>query len=193
MAEPERFSIYQTGNPVALKDTLGSAFPPAGAGHGPGLVPDPGSTTHSPPLVLGDDAAFHTVASIAPASFTNTSLSFVIDGGGSTPSLGIKAYILIPFACTITSNTLLADQSGSIVVDIFKCTFTQFDAGSTHPVAGDKITASDPPTISSATKAQDTTLTGWTTTISANDVLAFNVNSVSTITRVTLTLGLTKN
>lgn len=119
-------------------------------------------------------------------------IGITIDGGGSAITTGVKGYILVPYACTINSVTLLADQSGSSVVDIWKCTYTQFDAGSTHPVAGDKITASAPPTISSATKAQDTTLTGWTTSISANDVLAFNVNSDTTITRVTLVLKVTK-
>lgn len=115
-------------------------------------------------------------------------IEFVIDGGGSTITTGMKGYIEVPFAATISQATLLADQSGSIVVDVFKCTYSQFDAGSTHPVSGDKITASAPPTISSATKAQDATLTGWTTSISAGDILAFNVNSVTTIQRVTISL-----
>jgi len=118
-------------------------------------------------------------------------IEFVIDGGGATITTGSKGYIEVPFACTITRSTLLADQSGSVVVDIFKCTYAQFDAGSTHPVSGDKITASAPPTISSASKAQDSTLTGWTTAILAGDILAFNVNSVTTIQRVTVSLKVT--
>ncbi len=120
------------------------------------------------------------------------SLTFVIDGGGSTITTGVKGDLEIPFACTIVRATLLADQSGSIVVDIFKCTYAQFD-DSTHPVSGDKITASAPPTISSATKAQDSTLTGWTTAITAGDILRFNVNSVSTCQRVTLSLKVKKS
>jgi hypothetical protein len=34
-------------------------------------------------------------------------------------------------------------------------------------------------------------LTGWTTSISAGDTLRFNLNSVTTITRVVLTLTVT--
>lgn len=120
-------------------------------------------------------------------------IAFVIDGGGSAITTGMKGYLEIPFACTITAATLLADQSGSIVVDIFKCTYSQFDAGSTHPVSGDKITASAPPTISSTTKSQDTTLTGWTKAITAGDILAFNVNSITTCQRVTVSLTVTKS
>lgn len=120
-------------------------------------------------------------------------IEYVIDGGGATITTGVKGYLEIPFACTINRSTLLADQSGSIVVNIWKTTYSAFDAGSTHPVVGDKITASAPPTLSTATKAQDSTLTGWTTSISAGDILAFNVDSVTTCQRVTLSLKVTKS
>ncbi len=72
--------------------------------------------------------------------------------------------------------------AGSLVVDIFKCTYTQYDGGATHPVVGDSITASAKPTLSSATKSKDATLTGWTRTISIDDILRINVDSASGIT-----------
>lgn len=114
-------------------------------------------------------------------------LQFVIDGGGSVLTTGIKGYLQVDFACTLQQVTLLADQTGSVVVDIFKCNFANF-APPTHPAVADKITASAPPTISSALKAQDATLSGWTVAVSAGDILGFNVNSVTTIQRVTVDL-----
>ena len=120
-------------------------------------------------------------------------LGFLIDGGGSAITSGTKGYISIPFACSIVSATLLADQSGSCVLDLWRCTYAQFDAGSTHPVVGDSITASAQPTLSSANKYQDTTLTGWTTMLNADDVLAFHLNSSSTIQRLTIALGITRS
>jgi hypothetical protein len=48
------------------------------------------------------------------------------------------------------------------------------------------------PTLSSAQKSEDTTLTGWTTALSAGDILRFNVDSVAIIARVTLALALTR-
>jgi len=83
---------------------------------------------------------------------------------------------------------VLADQTGSIVVDIWKDSYANFP-----PTDADSITASAPPTISSAQKSQDSTLTGWTTSISAGDILAFNVDSCSTIARVTLSLKVEKS
>lgn len=111
------------------------------------------------------------------------SITFVIDGGGSAITTGVWGFLEIPFDCTITQVTLLADQTGSIVIDIWKDTYANFP-----PTNADSITASAPPTISSAVKAQDATLTGWTTSITAGDILAFNVDSATTVERVTLSL-----
>ncbi len=119
-------------------------------------------------------------------------INFVIDGAGSTVTTGLKGYLQMNQTLSIVSATLLADQSGSVVVDIFKCTYAAFDV-STHPVSGDKITSSTPPTISTAVKSTDSTLTSWTTTITAGDILAYNVNSATTITRVTVNLKCRKS
>jgi hypothetical protein len=99
----------------------------------------------------------------------------------------VKGDLQIPFACTITSWTLMADQSGSIVVDVWKDTLANYP-----PTVADSITGSALPTITSASSATSSTLTGWTTSINANDVLRYNVNSASTITRVTLSLSVTR-
>ena len=113
-------------------------------------------------------------------------IEFIIDGGGTTITTGVKGYLEIPFACTINRATILADQSGSIVVDIWKDTYANYP-----PVDGDSITASAPVTISSATKNQDSSLSGWTTSISAGDILGYNVDSISTCERVTVSLKVT--
>ncbi len=126
--------------------------------------------------------------SVAATLATNlklASISFVIDGGGSTITTGSKGFVVVPYACTINNNTLLADQSGSIVLDIKKSTYSGFPSTTT-------IVASAAPTLSSAQKSQDTTLTGWTTSIAAGDVLEWSVTSATTVTRVTNNLKVTK-
>lgn len=117
-----------------------------------------------------------------------TAIPFIIDGGGSAITTGVKGFIEVPFACTIQRVTLLADQSGSIVVDIWKDTYANYP-----PTVADTITASAKPTISTATKAQDATLTGWTTSVAAGDVLGFNVDSITTCQRVTVSLKVKKS
>jgi hypothetical protein len=111
-------------------------------------------------------------------------ITYVIDGGGSAISTGVAGDLYLPFAVTLTSATLLADQSGSIAVDIWSDSY-----GNYPPTVEDTITAGTPPTITTADKSQDTSLTSWSVDIPAGSTLRFNVDSVSTITRVTLALG----
>lgn len=153
-------------------------------------------TTHSitdlPPPTEDHEPArkqeLDTHAANKSAHHSNTmALIFIIDGSGSAITIGEKGHLEIPFACTITQVTLLADQSGSIVVDIWKDTYTNFP-----PTNADSITAAAPPTITTAQKSQDSALPGWTTAISAGDILAFSVDSCTAITRITLSLKAVK-
>lgn len=118
-----------------------------------------------------------------PAAALETGLQFVIDGGGSAITTGLKGFLEVPTGMTITEVTALADQTGSIVVDLWKDTYANFP-----PTDADTITAGAEVTISAATKAQDSTLTGWTKTLAKGDVIGFNVDSVSTITRLVISI-----
>jgi hypothetical protein len=112
-----------------------------------------------------------------------TAIMFEKDGNTNVLATGIMGDAYCPFAATITGVTLVADQSGSAVVDIWKAAYSSYP-----PTVANTITAAALPTLSSATKYQDLTLTGWTTAISAGDMLRFNLNSVTTCTRLTLAI-----
>lgn len=127
------------------------------------------------------------LSNVANVNTTVGTIGITIDGGGSAITTGVKGDIRVPFACTITDYEILADQTGSIQIDVWKDTYANFP-----PTDADSITAAAPVVISSATKANDTSLTGWSTSLSAGDILRFNVDSVSTITRVNLSMKVTK-
>lgn len=114
-------------------------------------------------------------------------IPLIVDGAGSAITTGVKGDLVVPFDCTIVSWDILADQSGSIQFDIWNVAYASYPATVTNT-----ITASAKPLISSATKGQSSTLTGWTTSISAGDCLRFNVDSASTVQRVTLNLRAVK-
>lgn len=135
--------------------------------------------------VLGDTIVITEPGLPEPAGVA--SVNVVIDGVGSAISPGLKCFQPIPFDCVITGWTLLAEQSGSIVVDIWKSTYSAFP-----PVVGGSITAAAKPSISGGVKASSSALTGWTVAVSAGDVLAFNVDSASVINRATLSLSLAR-
>lgn len=114
-------------------------------------------------------------------------IGIVLDGASAVITPGVKGYFEVGAACTITGVTLLSTDPaatvGSIVIDIWKAAFVSYP-----PTAGSTITASARPSLVSANKSRDTTLTGWIKTIAAGDILAFNVVSASLVTKVSLTL-----
>ena len=133
-------------------------------------------------------AAGTALPNLTSVSLRLAAIEVIIDGGGSVITTGIKADVLVPFGAQIYRWTLLPDQSGSIVVDIWKDTFANFP-----PTNADTITNSNEPTISSATKADQGHLgivKGWEVGILTGDILRFNVDSVTTITRCTIALSL---
>jgi hypothetical protein len=119
---------------------------------------------------------------IMVATGINT-IHLTIDGQGSVIPTGIAGDLWMDRDCTIISWQLLADQSGSIVVDIWKDTYANYP-----PTNADSITGATPPTIATAVKAQDTSLDDWTVDIARGDTLRFNVDSATTIERVVVAL-----
>jgi hypothetical protein len=116
-------------------------------------------------------------------------MQVLFDYGTAVVASGVQGYMRVPFDCTITSAVVLADQSGTVSVDIWKCTYAQFDPP-TRPVVGDSITGGNPIAVSGATKASSN-LSGWTVALTEGDVLAYSVPSTATsITQITVALGL---
>jgi len=116
---------------------------------------------------------------------TVNDLIFIIDGSGSAITAGSKGYLEVPFACTISQWTLLADVSGSITIGIAKAAYSGFPTTTS-------IVASAAPALSSAQKAQSSSLTGWTTTITAGDIIEFSASSITSVTRITIALKVTR-
>jgi hypothetical protein len=114
-------------------------------------------------------------------------LVFLVDGGGEAITTGVKGYLRVPFNCTIDRATLAADQTGSIQVDIWKSTYAAFP-----PTNANSITGGHEPKITGGNKSEDSLLSGWATSLNEGDILAFNVDSVTGITRVTVSLQVRK-
>lgn len=127
------------------------------------------------------------VASSNAADFV---IPFIIDGGGDTITTGLKGGIYIPFGCTITGWTILemSGNSGAIVVDVWR------DSYANHPpTVADTIAGSEKPTIvATGNKGQDTNLSTWTTSVAADSVIYFNVDSVTSCQRIGIFLHATR-
>jgi len=104
------------------------------------------------------------------------------DGGGSVPTAGTVGLIVIPFDGTIDRWDIVADASGSAVVDVWK------RAGAI-PTDAHRIAGTERPTLSAAQLSSDTSLTTWTTlAVTAGDVFGFELESVTTCTRITVSV-----
>lgn len=121
------------------------------------------------------------------------SLGIEIGDGANVIVTGFKDFIQAQFSGTIIGWTIISvdgavPTSGSIVIDIWKAAYASFP-----PNSSNSITAAARPTVSGANKNTSTVLTGWTTSITAGDILAFNVVSVTSFTKVILQLKINQS
>lgn len=155
-----------------------------------------GSGTFADARIAASNVTQHqaSLSGLAGTQMTNNvrdvAVPFIIDGGGSAITTGLKGGFEVPFSGTIVAARVFAldGNTGSIVIDLWKDTYANFP-----PTVADTITASAKPTISSAVKAEDTTLTGWTTAVTAGDIVFVNVDSIATFTRVLLSLTIRRS
>lgn len=106
------------------------------------------------------------------------------DGAGQALTSGATqtVYFTVPFACTITAWNITVD-TGTATLDVWKIA-----TGTAIPTSANSITAAALPAIASGTAVHSTTLTGWTTSVAANDIMAVNINTVASATKASLIL-----
>lgn len=170
---------------------------PAGPPGDPGPTGATGATgatgPQGPPGIPGEDGAEGPMGPVGPAGTNSVSnaacFEWIVGDGSAVIATGFVGFFLVPFNCTLTEWDIFGDQSGSITFDIWKDTYANFP-----PVVGDSIIGGGgtKPNLTSQAKNKDSTLTGYTTSWSAGDVIGINVDSASTVTRATLALLVTK-
>jgi hypothetical protein len=112
-------------------------------------------------------------------------LYYIIDGNGSVPTPDtLRGTMQMPTNATITGWSLIADQSGSAVVDVLKSTYGLFPSNAS-------IAGSDLPTLASVQKNENIAVSEWATSLSAGDVLQIKLVSCTTCTRLCLTIFVT--
>lgn len=134
--------------------------------------------------------AFRALAAAdVPLNLKRMSIAFQFGDGTNAidSSTEREQWLELNFAGTIEGYSLTADVSGSIVIDLWLDTYANYP-----PTVADTITASAKPTLSSAQKSTDSTLTGWTTAFTRGQTLKAHVDSAATLKAATLTLYIVK-
>ena len=163
-AEPDNSTIKATAGVYAAQSTTIN-----------GVTCTPGSTC----TVVTTNQNIRTVG----ATFGDFS------SGATALSASSIACVSSYWAGTITAVELIGTPSGSVTVDVRKVAHASF----TGPASTSSITASDIPALSSATTYTDTTLTGWTTSVSAGTDFCFYLTSPTTVTGVSISVKVAAN
>lgn len=107
-----------------------------------------------------------------------------IDGAGNVITTGFKQYLIVPYNCVVIGWYIIANAVGSCVIDVWKDV--------TIPTSGDSITGTEKPTLTGQQTNSDSSLSTWTTTVNANDIIGFNVDSISGLSKITLVIKVRK-
>lgn len=168
---------------MANVNTPFSQLPLAIAIDGSEVIPlDQGGTTKQATLNLVINGAIQT-------NFPGA-IEFIMDAGTSILTTGVKGYLEVPFNCTIGFIDIYGNTTGSATIDVWACTYDQFDAGSTHPVLADSILLGSYPSFTADTKARVSY--GNEVSVAAQTVLAFYLSSVSGLSRLTTSIKITR-
>jgi hypothetical protein len=105
------------------------------------------------------------------------------DGGGSALTAITRCAAPITYSGTIKQFSMVGDVSGNATVKVQTVSYTSYTGpGSSSDITGGGEVATG------VTKLKDTTLTGWTTALSADTVICFALSSPATFTWLSVKL-----
>jgi hypothetical protein len=155
-----------------------------------------GATVPASAAYVGTNSSRQIVAASTPGPTTNQNIrSIVADFGDFTSTASAltasaQACGLVQFAGTIQRVVLTGTPSGSVTVDVRTVALASW----TGPSSTSSIAASDIPALSSqATPYIDSTLTGWTTAITADTMVCFYLTSPTSVSGVQAILKIQAN
>jgi hypothetical protein len=129
------------------------------------------------------------LANQAPGNVAGStdSVGVAIDGGGVAIVAGSTRSVTVPYGCTISSWTVLADASGSISVHVSSSSFSDY------PTMFNISGAGNSPSLTSSQK-NAATPSGWTSTsIGQGSIISFVVDSATTVKWVNIVLWVIKS
>ena len=113
-------------------------------------------------------------------------LGIIIGDGTNIIPLGATGRTIGPFdfAGQLLQWSIIGQETGNVSIDIWKCTYAQYDGGSTHPIAADIISNTNPIIMNGIKNQGNNNL--WISNFSVGDMYAFNVSSVANSKQVSI-------
>lgn len=174
-------------NEMSLTKVTGT---PAGSPVAPSPIQTP-AIWQIPLATVDVDAAVTAIAAgdvtdaRAHSRINEFNIEFQIGDGGTVITTGVKGGIEIPCKMRPVGWTVWSvdNTSGSIVIDLWENSYDNLP-----PTVADTIAGTEKPTISSAVKGQDLTLTTWATSCEKGKFWRINVDSVTSLKMVMLSI-----
>jgi hypothetical protein len=113
-------------------------------------------------------------------------ISMSIDAGTNTIETGFKGYFEATSDMTISGWNIVANRTGTILIDLFKTTYNNFSS------FGSIITGI-PPSLNNQNKSYGNIMTGWNIGVSRGDILEFVVKGCTGINKININITGTKN
>jgi hypothetical protein len=174
--------VYKTATTAAAQNALG--------GTAVGKAVFGAATTAAAQNTLGAGAVGKEVFAAATTAAAQNSLGLnntmiagpgiTIDGGGTVMATGSYGFVTIPYAGIITNWYMAADASASAVIDVKRSGSSIVGAGNKPTLAGDKFA--------------NASAASWTSNvITAGDIIEYNLDSVTSATRINLVMKVIKS
>ena len=109
--------------------------------------------------------------------------------GATALSAAATACVPTYFAGTIQSVEIIGDVSGSATIDVKTVAHSSW----TGTASATSITAADIPALTAAARYTDSTLTGWTTSVTAGTDFCFVMTSPTTVAGLSITVKVAAN
>lgn len=138
-------------------------------------------------LVAGNNIGLLFSDPVTTISYTGSrfnSIQISVGNGVDVISTGYIGDYYIENNCTITGWKLVANETGNLVIDVWRSNYSSFPPTNIQTIAG-----IEKPTLSGAIKNQDISLSSWSGSLSTDEWLRFNVDSASGIKQATLVLN----
>jgi hypothetical protein len=130
----------------------------------------------------------HPISEVTGANID--SIQLLIGNGVDVLSDADEATVfVVPWDCEVMGWTMLADQAGTVTIDVQRTSYTDFPANFAS------IAGTEKPSLTAVQKNRDTSITTWSTPLAKGDIIKALVQGTPTpdaVTLVTLYLDIEK-
>lgn len=167
---------------ILASTAFGQNNPPSGGG-GLGNVTLSGTpTTGQVPTATSSTTATWQTGPVSGS--VSHSIPFTFVNGGSALSGTTVGCKLIPSTGTIANVTTTGDVSGSATVGVKTVAYASYTGTAGYSGYTDIVNGGTAPSLSSAVKYTDSTLTSWLTSLTGGQYLCVQMSSPSTVTNL---------